>query len=120
MKLNEYGIFEYAKNGHSLGALVPAANFIWSGSFGRPLSSADRDSFLAGQLTVLEGRKRRPVVISSSSCRKYVLPHCLESFLFNHVVDWMAAMVRYFQEIPISQGSLAHKETPHASLSRGV
>ena len=24
MKLNEYGIFEYAKNGHSLGALVLA------------------------------------------------------------------------------------------------
>ena len=24
MKLNEYGIFEYGKNGHSLGALVTA------------------------------------------------------------------------------------------------
>ena len=23
MKLNEYGIFEYSKNGHSLGALLP-------------------------------------------------------------------------------------------------
>ena len=32
MKLNEYGIFEYAKNGHSLGALVAIIHFYASPS----------------------------------------------------------------------------------------
>ena len=39
MKLNEYGIFEYAKNGHSLGALAPRSSRIEIGKMPVPAFS---------------------------------------------------------------------------------